>query len=152
MDQIIQAFGIDGRLILVQLVNFVVLAAALWFLLYKPILSILRERQMRIEKGMKDAEDAAKAKAAAVSEREATLTIAHREAEEVAKRAREHAALLSATARKEAEEKAAALLHEAQMQGEDLKGRLLKESEAEVAKLAILAAEKVLRERSKQTI
>jgi F-type H+-transporting ATPase subunit b len=151
MYEIVQAFGIDGRLILIQIVNFVVLAVVLWYFLYKPILSILRERQARIEKGMKDAEEAAQAKAAAQSEREAMLAATNREAEEVAKRAREHAALLSAAMRQEAEEKSAAILREATLQGEDLKGRLLKESEAEVAKVAILAAEKILRERSGHT-
>jgi F-type H+-transporting ATPase subunit b len=147
MDQIIQAFGIDARLIIIQLVNFAVLMAALWYFLYTPILSILRERQARIEKGIKDAEEAARVRAAAVGERESVLAAAHKEAEEVAKRAREHGALLAASARREAEEKAAAILREAEAQGMRIKERLRQESEDEVARLASLAAEKILRER-----
>lgn len=38
MDQLIQAFGIDAKLITVQIINFGILLAALTYFLYKPVL------------------------------------------------------------------------------------------------------------------
>ena len=99
MDQLIEAFGIDAKLIAVQILNFTVLAA-------------------------------------------------HGEAEEVTLRARTHAEGIHAEAVKDAEDKAAAILADAKARGEQIAERARTESEAEIAQLAVLAAEKILREKA----
>ncbi|HMA79010.1 MAG TPA: hypothetical protein VKP88_07860, partial [Candidatus Paceibacterota bacterium] len=63
MEQLIQAFGIDTRLIVVQIINFGLLLALLSYFLYRPILNLLEEREAKITQGIKDAEAAAAAKA-----------------------------------------------------------------------------------------
>ena len=60
MEQLIHAFGIDARLILLQVINFGLLMAVLSYLLYKPVLKVLAERQEKIAQGVKDAEEAGK--------------------------------------------------------------------------------------------
>jgi F-type H+-transporting ATPase subunit b len=144
MDEIINAFGIDARLIIVQLVNFGILMIALGYFLYKPILRLLKEREDKISQGLNDAEAAAKARAEATEEKQTILTSAHMEAGEVAKRAKAAADLQAAELKTAAEEKAQAILADAEIKREQIKAAALKESEKEIASLAVLAAEKVL--------
>lgn len=148
MQEIIHAFGIDWRLIVIQIFNFAILLAALWYFLYTPILNMLAERQRKIEQGVKDAENAAKALSDADKTKAEVLTGAQSEASQIVSRAKGHAEEKGAIILSEAETKAERLLREAQARGEEIKQQAQKESEADIAKLAILAAEKVLRERA----
>lgn len=59
MGELMQKLGIDWRLLLAQLVNFLILFFLLKKLLYKPVLDLLEQRRRKIAEGMRDA-DAAK--------------------------------------------------------------------------------------------
>ncbi len=148
MDQIIHAFGIDVRLIIIQIINFTVLMVALGYFLYKPVLKMLADREAKIAQGLKDAEDAAKAKDEAGVEKQGILAAAHADAAEVANRAKKAAEVKASEIVGEAEAKAASVLAEAEAKRELIKEQARKESEKEIAQVAILAAEKVLRERA----
>jgi F-type H+-transporting ATPase subunit b len=148
MEQLFTAFGIDVKLIIIQIINFVVLAGLLTYFLYKPVLKILNEREEKIKKGIADAEAAAVAKASAVEEKQAVLSEAQKEAQEIDKRAQAFAKEKEAQIVGEAQIKASEVIKDAEAKSALLKEQALKESEAEIAKLAILAAEKVLREKA----
>ncbi len=147
MDQILHAFGIDWRLIVIQIFNFAILAGLLWYFLYTPILKVLNERQQKVEKGVKDAEAAEKSLQEAGSEKSKIVTNAHSEASEIVDRAKKHADEKGAVIVSDAQGKADRIMSDAKDKGEELKEQAKKESEAEVARLAILAAEKVLQEK-----
>jgi F-type H+-transporting ATPase subunit b len=148
MDAIISAFGIDGRLIIIQLVNFVILMGALGYFLYTPILNALKAREEKIAQGIADAEAAAVARAGAETEKGAILTAAHATAEEISSRAKATATEQAEVIVSDAEAKATHLLKNAEAAAEQLRAKVQKEAEAEIAKTAVLAAEKVLRERA----
>jgi F-type H+-transporting ATPase subunit b len=148
MEQLIHAFGIDIKLITIQIVNFVVLLVALSYFLYTPILKLLRERQETIAKGIEDAEDAAKAKAHAQEEKQSVLASAQQSASEIVDRAKSQAKVKEDEILSAAQEKASAAVADALAKGEALKAKAIKDSEAEIARLAILAAEKVLKEKA----
>ncbi len=148
MEQLIQAFGIDAKLIVIQIINFVIMAGALSYFLYKPVLKILAEREEKITQGIKDAELAATAKASADEEKHTILSAAHKDAEVVGVNAKAYADEKAETIVAEAKTKAEGVLKDAQAKGEEMKVKAQKESEAEIAKLAILAAEKVLKQQS----
>jgi F-type H+-transporting ATPase subunit b len=116
--------------------------------LYKPVLKILAEREETIKQGIKDAEDAAVAKASATLEKQALLATAQSEAQAIDARATAFAKEKEAGIVAQANEKASSIVHDAQAKSELLKTQALKESEAEIAKLAILAAQKVLIEKA----
>ena len=78
MEQLIQAFGIDARLILIQVVNFGLLMAALTYLLYKPVLKMLHDRQEKIAQGLKDAEEAGLARLEATEENKGIIATANK--------------------------------------------------------------------------
>ena len=50
MEEIIKAFGIDGRLIVIQIVNFTILMSILGYFLYTPILNLLRNVKRKLPK------------------------------------------------------------------------------------------------------
>lgn len=144
MEQLIHAFGIDVKLIIVQMINFVVLLGLLSYFLYKPVLKLLADREENIAQGIKDAEAAAVAKSEADIEKQAVLSAAHTEASEINERAKTTADDKATAIVADANHKAAGIVSDATKKGEEIKARLEKESEAEVAKLAVLAAEKIL--------
>jgi len=148
MEEIIHKFGIDGKLVVIQIINFTVLVGLLSYLLYKPLLKVLAEREEKIAQGVADAEAAAGARASAEDEKKAIVSSAHQEASEVGARAKVSAEEKAAEIIESAEEKANAVLRQAEARGEDIKAQAHKDSEAEITKLAVLAAEKVLKERA----
>lgn len=148
MEQIIQAFGIDWRLISIQIFNFTLLAVLLWYFLYTPVLRVIKERQVKIEKGVKDAESARIALEEADAEKRVILTKAHSEAEAIEARAAEHAKEKSAQIIDSTESRVESMLKGAENEAETLKQKAVRESEAEIARLAILTAEKVLRNKN----
>jgi F-type H+-transporting ATPase subunit b len=108
----------------------------------------LREREEKIAAGIKDAESAAKAKADADIEKKAILTEAHTEAGAVNARAKASADTAASDILAKAQNSAAAVLADAAVKAELLKAQAQRESEAEIAKTAILAAEKILKAQS----
>lgn len=148
MDQLINAFGIDGKLIIIQILNFAILASLLTYFLYKPVLKILAEREEGIKQGIKDAEDAARAKASALDEKQTLLAVAQTEAQAIDTRATAFAKEKETEIIAQANAKAGDVVRDAEAKSALLKTQALKESEAEIAKLAILAAQKVLLEKA----
>lgn len=145
MREILDAFGVDWRLIVIQIFNFTLLLTALWYFLYTPILKILKERQGVVEKGVRDAEEAEKKLLNAHSEKDDILRKAHTEGEEVALRAKKYAEGEASEIVESAHGKSEKFVEEAKKQAELIKQEARRESQAEIAKVAILAAEKVLR-------
>ena len=148
MSALFAAFGIDWRLLLIQAINFALLISVLTYFLYKPVLRIIDERQRKIAEGVKTAEAAQKELADAKEEREGIVGGAAREAESMVAAARTRADERGTEIVKAAEARAAATLKDATERGEEAKRQALKESEREIARAAMLAAEKILREKS----
>lgn len=147
MEQLIEAFGIDTRLIFLQVFNFGILLAALTYFLYKPVLKVLKEREEKIAKGIADAKAAEVALSVAEEEKKVIVSTANKEAEAMTARATEHATSKSEQILADAHKKAEQVIRDAGDRGSEIKAQALKESEAEIAKLAILAAERVLKEK-----
>ncbi|MBX9765048.1 ATP synthase F0 subunit B [Patescibacteria group bacterium] len=144
MDALIEAFGINGKLLLAQSVNFGLLVAGLTFFLYKPVLKILKERQALIEKGVKDAEEASKNALVAEKQRTEVLAAAEREAEEKVQKSVEAGKEERAKIVERAQAQSESILKDAELQAKELSRKALKDSEKEIARTAILAAEKIL--------
>lgn len=144
MSAILQAFGIDWHLLIINAVNFALLMTALWYFLYAPLTKIIEERRTKVAHGVQAAEKAQKQLSEIEASRSAVLATAGKEAED-----------LVATARKSAKEKereivasgeasAARMVKEAEAQAEELKQQALRESKEEVARLIVLGVEKTL--------
>ncbi len=148
MEAFLSTFGVKWELITAQAVNFLILAGALTWLLYRPVLKIVAERERVVAQGVLDAAEAEQKLAEASGAAILTLRGAEAEAEELVRRARAEASTEKAETLREAEAQAARLSADAQARAREEAARLLRQSEGEIARLAILAAEKVMREKS----
>jgi F-type H+-transporting ATPase subunit b len=146
--ELFSALGLDLRIFIAQFINFAILVFVLYRFAYNPILKLLDERKEKIKRGLEDAEAAAKALAEASEEKKHILAAANKEAEAMSARAKEFADKKATDLLTEAQKKAEQMVKDAALRGEELKVQARKESEAEIAKLAILAAEKVLKEKT----
>jgi len=144
MSALFETFGIDWHLLFAQGVNFAILAVALTWLLYKPVLRMVRERQAVIEKGVADAMSASRALESAEGEAKRKTDAAEIEASGIVDRARQAAHDEKARITKEAEERAAKIASDADLRAKETAAKALRESEQEIARLAVLAAGKAL--------
>lgn len=147
MQELLSAFGVDWRLLLAQGVNFGIVLVALWYFLYKPVLAQLEKRRELVAKGVEDAERAAHMLENADGEALARVKAAGEQAEGIVAAARESASAEKARLLKEAEERAAAIKKGADARASEAAASALRESEREIARLAALAAEKILKHR-----
>lgn len=148
MSDLFAVFGVNWKLLLAQVVNFGLLLGLLTYFLYKPMLRIIDERQSKIAEGVKTAEAAERQLAEAKEVSEGIKGGAAREAEGMVAAARERADERGAEIIRTAEARAAATLKDAADRAEEAQRKALKESERDIARAAMLAAEKILRERS----
>jgi F-type H+-transporting ATPase subunit b len=145
MQQLFGAFGINLSLLIAQLLNFGVLLIALWYLLYKPVMRTIDERQKKIAQGVEDAELAA-TKLAGADEQVITLVrTAEVEADGIMASARDAGTVEKNRIVTDAQARAAAIEADADARAKETAAKTLRDSEKEVARLAILAAEKVMR-------
>ncbi len=144
MEQLFATFGINGKLLLAQTVNFGILLVALTYFFYKPLMRSLEARQKMVTKGVDDAQRASQKLAAADDVAADKIVAAEDQAQEIMIKARDGAHTERIKIMKEAQERAAALSADAQARAKEDASKLLRESEKEIARLAILAAEKTL--------
>lgn len=144
MQELLQAFGIDWRLLILQMINFGILVGALWFFLYKPVLAMLKKREEMVAKGVYDAEAAEKTRAEVEATKGDILKGAEEEAQGVVTVAKQQGNEEKSKILKEAEARAQKVAEDAELRAKETASKALKQAEKEIAKLSILAAEKVL--------
>lgn len=144
MQELFHAFGIDWRLLILQIINFGVLVGALWFFLYKPVLSMLRGREEMVAKGVQDAQEAEKTRKEVEETKGEILRSAEGEAHEVVAAAKQQGSDERTKILKDAEERAAKVAKDAELRAKETDKKARKDAEKEIARLSILAAEKVL--------
>jgi F-type H+-transporting ATPase subunit b len=125
-------------------VNFALLLAALTYFLYRPILRIIDERREKVAEGVRVAQQAQSKLEDAKTQGDKMVSDAGAEAEALIATARVRASETSAEASRAAEAKADAILKDAQSRAEEAKRLAMQESSKEIARAAMLAAEKIL--------
>lgn len=145
MGDLIHAFGIDWKLMLVQGVNFVILVAVLGYFVYGPVMRMLTERAERVAQGLKDAEAAQKEREATTAERSGIIAEAQHEAEKIVARGQDEGKQERTAIVKSAQDRAALIVRDADLAAEEAMRKALRDAEAEVARVAVLAAEKILK-------
>lgn len=148
MSALLTAFGVNWHLLLIQAVNFGLLLVALTYFLYKPILRIIDERREKVAEGVRVAQQAQAKLEDAKTQGEQMVSDAAHEAEGLVATARARASEAATEAARAAESKANAILKEAQVRAEEAKRLAMQESSKEIARAAMLAAEKILKEKN----
>jgi F-type H+-transporting ATPase subunit b len=145
MGDLIHTFGVDWKLIIAQSINFAVVVLVLGYFVFGPVMRLLKERAEKIAQGLDDAKAAGREREAVGAERAGILQSAHHDAETIVARAEEEGKTERSALVKAAQERAAAVLRDAQLEAAETQRAALKASEAEIARTAVLAAEKILK-------
>lgn len=144
MDELINNFHIDWKLLVAQLINFAIVVYVVWRFGLKSLLTTMDKRSAEIDRGLKDAkriEDEIKqlavTKDAVITEAKKQAEIIRREAEERAEAQRQETLT---KVRGEAEK----VLSEARQKFTAEREELLREVKQQAASLVVQAAAKVL--------
>lgn len=148
MQQLLNAFGIDWKLLIAQAVNFAIVLVALRYFLYQPVMTALEKRRKVVAQGVEDAKLAEQKLRGADEAAQKRVSEADQQADDLIKAARADASEEKAKMLKDAEERAAQVTKDAAARAEEAAARTKRESEKDIARLAMLAAEKVLREKA----
>jgi F-type H+-transporting ATPase subunit b len=140
----LEKLGINLGLLVSQLINFGLLTALLYMLLYKPVLNLLNQRRERIARSMADADAARESAARAQQEYERRVAEAQRKAQEIIAQATQASQQVGAEIRAEAQREAEAIRQRAREEADREKAQILAEVQSQIASLALLAAERVL--------
>lgn len=131
MEEFIHQFGIDGKLLASQIVNFIILILVLRFAAYRPIVAMLKKRHDKIEEGLAKTAEANKRLAEANEMTKAKM-----------KETEQAALALLKKAEEKGKNKEAAMLEQAKLK----EGELLKNAEKLAAQIKDEGQEAALRE------
>ena len=145
MQQLFAAFGINWSLLIAQALNFGIVLLALWYFLYRPVMRTLDERRAVVAKGVEDAARAAEKLAAADTDAAGRVSAADAEAETIVVAAREAATAEKTKIVSAAEARAEQVAKDAEARALEEAARMRRDSEKDIARLAMLAAEKLVR-------
>ena len=142
--ELLQKLGIDWRLLIAQIINFLILLLILYKFLYKPILHLLENRKEKIEKSLRDAlkleEELTKTK----EFKEQELGKAKREAQQIIEQTQKNAETLGQELKEKTKKEVEKLVIEAKSRVAEEKEKMLTEVKKEATFLVVAAAEKVV--------
>jgi len=139
-------FGVEWDLLISQAISFALVAAALYYFAFKPVIAKANERRQIIEKGLQDAESARKELEKSQEQANQKLAAAAAESSEILRKSRDEAKRQIEAASAEAVAKAAQIREKAEKQLESDKARMKEELKAELSELVVKATEAVVAE------
>jgi F-type H+-transporting ATPase subunit b len=146
------SFGVDGPHLLVQIVNFSILAFVLYRFAVKPALGQMEERNRLIEKGLADAQASTQRLAEAQQASEAKLNAAADEAAKILAEARNSAKAAVEAAKAEATAAQTEVIAKAKAAIEADRVKMMNEVRGEVSRLVVETAAKVLEQNLDDTM
>jgi len=139
------ALGVDGWVLLAQLIAFIIFVAIFWKYALGPITGMIDQRRTRIEESMQAAERMQKELAATQARNEEILGEARRDAQKLLAAARENADQTVARAKEQAGIEAARVAEQERATIAAEREQSWQQLRQEVADLAISAATKIVR-------
>ena len=141
-----EGIGINLPLLIAFVISFFILFAILSFFAYKPITKMLEQRQAKIKESMEQAEKIRQETARSEEEIKAHLEQARKEGQGVIAQATQIGERLKEEAKQGARQEAESLIAKARGEIQRERDKSIEELRAEFADIAILAAEKVIKE------
>lgn len=144
--EILENFGVNPILLAAQIVNFLIIFFVLKKFLYKPILELLKKRQIMIKDGISQAEESRIRLEKVVIEEKNILKQAQLEAKKVIEDAKQESIELTRTARDNAKKQTEKILIDAKAQISREVSETEKRLAVQTSRLAISFLEKALSE------
>ncbi len=142
--EILQQFGIEGKLLVVQLINFLIFALVMWRFVLPRLTKLLDQRRSAIEDSLAQAETARKEAEAARTERDKITEDAKAQAAGIISQAQETATVQAAQIMENARTDAAGFVERTERNLAADRERLTAELRAELAGLTVSATRAVL--------
>lgn len=143
--EIISTLGIDPKLILAQVVNFLILFFVLKKLVYKPVVALLEKRRTMVEQSVLNSKKIEERLAALEDERKKILSEASSNAMAAMEQAKKDASEEHHKAMVTAKKEISALAERYRGQLKDEKDQMFEDLKADVANLIVTSCEKILR-------
>ena len=145
MEEFIETFHIDWKLMIAQLINFGIVFAVFYFLAAKPLKKLMKERTEEIETGLSDAKQNATMLENTKKEYDAMLAKARIEANKISQNGTKELEEKKAKMMEEAKNEAKGILESGRKNLEADKTKMVEDAKKEIASIGMLAAEKVLK-------
>ena len=145
MESILQAFHIDWKLLIAQVINFALVVGVLGFGVFKPLIKKMAERSQFINDGIDNAQAAKKSVLEAEKQHQKMLIEAKSEAMSIMKNAQEQAARIEREAVDGAQEKVKEVIARGKIQLAELKLQTLADARSSLAELVVAATEKIVK-------
>lgn len=140
----LDSLGIDFKILLAQIINFLLLLLILRKFLYGPIVGMLDKRKKSIEEGLKNAEDARLAVEKAQEDYEQKISAAVKEADKILTEAKNQAKNEAEQIVSAANKNSTEMIEKTKKQIETEKTRIISEAKRDLADLVIRATEKII--------
>ena len=144
LQQTFEHFGVEPKLILFQLISFLILFGVLYKFGIKPTIATMEERNKKIADGLKHAEETQARLAAAQAESAAIIKAAQLDAQKAIDEARKAAKEFGDKQQADAVARAADTLAKAQQAIELEHKKMLEQARGEIARLVVKTTEQVL--------
>ena len=144
LKQTFEHFGVEPKLVLFQLISFLILFAVLYKFGIKPTIATMDERNAKIAAGLKHAEETQARLAAAATESAAIIKAAQLDAQKAIDEARKAAKEFGDKQQAEAIARAADVLTKAKQSIELEHKKMLDQARGEIARLVVKTTEQVL--------
>lgn len=139
----LSSLGINWRSLISQIVNFIILLILLRLFLYKPIMELLEKRRVKIEQGLKDAEDAKTKLALAQDESQKIIQDANKKAQNIISLAQKQAEKQITQAREESKKESIKIIESAKKQAEVEKIKIMGKAKSELGDIVIMAIQRI---------
>ncbi len=150
--ELLEALGINLKILFAQLFNFAILLFVLWRFAYRPILDLLKQRREKVSQGVQDAKSA-ELKLGEAKEKERVVIIeAKKEAQNIIDEARERAETKKQAILDKAKEEVGQVINAEKKKIQQEKADTLKSIKADISGLVVLAVERVMKEKIDSTI
>jgi len=147
MNSLIEALGLDLRILLAQFINFSILIFVLWRFAYKPIFKLLEERRAKIAQGIKDSEESALKLQEAEEHKKEIIAASRKEANLIIEEAKNKAEIRYQEIIGKSKADLKVILEEEKEKIINEKNLAINEIKKKTAELVILAIEKILAEK-----
>ena len=149
----LKSLGIDWKLLIAQIINFLILLFLLKKFLYGPIVNMLSMRKEKVEQGLKDAEEARKSLEQTNEKTRELLSKATLESEKIVALAKKEMEAQTKKRLGEAQKKAEEIVMQSQKQALEEQKKIVQKAKKEITDLAVSISEKILeREAGKDSI
>jgi len=144
MDSLITTFHIDWKIIIAQAINFLIVFLVLYFFALKPLNKLMKEREKRIEGGVRDAVTNKELLMATQKEYDAVLAQARIEANTIFQSGKADAENNKKEILVKAQSEVEAMIASGKKALEAEKTKMVDEAKSEIVSLVVRATEKLL--------